>query len=212
MDEIPGMRRDSVAGELSEATAGDDPFALFETWFDAALKDGLVEPTAAALATCGADGQPSCRMVLLKGVDPRGFVIFTNGESRKGQEMTAQPRAALTLWWDRLERQVRIEGSVERVSDAEADDYHASRPRASGIAAWASAQSRTIRDRAELDARFREIEQRFEGKDVPRPPHWGGFRIIPSSIEFWQGRRDRLHDRIVFRREGDRWVRVRLSP
>jgi pyridoxamine 5'-phosphate oxidase len=212
MDEIPGMRRDYVAGELSESSAGDDPFTLFETWFDAALKDGLVEPTAAALATCAADGQPSCRMVLLKGVDRRGFVIFSNAESRKGTEMTAHPRAALTLWWDRLERQVRIEGSVERVLDAEADAYHASRPRQSQIAAWASAQSRTIRDRAELDARFAETEERFEGKSVPRPPHWGGFRIVPSSIEFWQGRRDRLHDRIVFRREGDRWVRSRLSP
>jgi pyridoxamine 5'-phosphate oxidase len=212
MDDIPGMRRDYVAGELSEASAGDDPLALFETWFDAALKDGLVEPTAAALATCGADGQPSCRMVLLKGADRSGFVIFTNGESRKGQEMTAHPRAALTLWWDRLERQVRIEGSVERVSDTEADAYHSSRPRPSQIAAWASAQSSVIRDRAELDARFAEIVKRFEGKSVPRPPHWGGFRIVPSTIEFWQGRRDRLHDRIVFRREGERWVRSRLSP
>ncbi|HJQ96900.1 MAG TPA: pyridoxamine 5'-phosphate oxidase [Candidatus Polarisedimenticolaceae bacterium] len=212
MDEIPGMRRDYLAGELSESTASDDPLALFETWFDAALKDGLVEPTAAALATCGADGQPSCRMVLLKGADRRGFVVFSNAESRKGLEMTAHPQAALTLWWDRLERQVRIEGKVERVADSDADDYHASRPRASQIAAWASAQSRTIRDRAELDARFAEIEKRFQGRDVPRPTHWGGFRIVPHTIEFWQGRRDRLHDRIVFRREGDRWARSRLSP
>ena len=212
MADIPGMRRDYVAGELSEASAGNDPFALFETWFDAALKDGLVEPTAAALATSGPDGQPSCRMVLLKGVDRGGFVIFTNDESRKGREMTAHPRAALTLWWDRLERQVRIEGNVERVAVADADAYHASRPRQSQIAAWASAQSRTIRDRSELDARCAEIEKRFEGKDVPRPPHWGGFRIVPSSIEFWQGRRDRLHDRIVFRREGSSWAKARLSP
>ena len=212
MDDIPGMRRDYVAGELSEASAGDDPFALFETWFDAALKDGLVEPTAAALATCGTDGQPSCRMVLLKGADRRGFVIFSNAESRKGQEMTARPKAALTLWWDRLERQVRIEGSVERVSDLEADAYHASRPRPSQLAAWASAQSRPVRDREELDARYVEMEKKFEGRDVPRPPHWGGFRIVPSSIEFWQGRRDRLHDRIVFARSGSGWTRSRLMP
>jgi len=212
MDEIRGMRRDYVTGELSEATAGDDPFTLFQAWFDEALKAELVEPTAGALATCGADGQPSSRMVLLKGADRRGFVIFSNAESRKGQEMTAHPRAALTLWWDRLERQVRIEGAVERVSDAEADAYHASRPRPSQIAAWASAQSRPVRDRAELDARFAETEKTFEGREVPRPPHWGGFRIVPASIEFWQGRRDRLHDRIVFRREGARWVRSRLMP
>src|SRR5262245_21399477 len=212
MDEIRGMRRDYVAGELSETSAGDDPFALFENWFDAALKGGLVEPTAAALATCGADGQPSCRMVLLKGADRRGFVIFSNSESRKGREISVHPNVALTLWWDRLERQVRIEGAVERVSDLEADAYHASRPRPSQIAAWASAQSRPVHDRAELDARFAEAEKKFEGRDVPRPPHWGGFRIVPHAIEFWQGRRDRLHDRIVFERDGERWVRVRLSP
>ena len=212
MDRIPGMRRDYVTGELSEATAGDEPFALCTAWLDEAMKAGLVEPTAAALATCGADGQPSCRMVLLKGADPRGFVLFTNGESRKASDMMAHPRAALTLWWDKLERQVRIEGAVERVSDAEADDYHASRPRASQLAAWASAQSRPLGDRAELDGRFAETAKRFEGHDVPRPPHWGGFRIAPASIEFWQGRRDRLHDRIVFRRAGSGWSRTRLSP
>jgi pyridoxamine 5'-phosphate oxidase len=212
MDRIPGMRRDYAAGELSEATAGDDPVALFDAWLKGAMDAGLVEPTAAALATCDANGRPSCRMVLLKGSDRRGFVIFTNGESRKASEMTAHPRAALTLWWDRLERQVRVEGSVERVSDAEADAYHASRPRSSQLAAWASAQSRPIRDRAELDARYADAEKRFEGKDVPRPPHWGGFRIVPDAIEFWQGRRDRLHDRIVFRRNDGGWTRSRLAP
>jgi pyridoxamine 5'-phosphate oxidase len=212
VDKIPGMRRDYVTGELSEATAGDDPFPLFTGWLDEAMNAGLVEPTAAALATCGADGQPSCRMVLLKGADPRGFVLFTNGESRKATDMMAHPRAALTLWWDKLERQVRIEGAVERVSDAEADEYHASRPRASQLAAWASAQSQPLNDRAELDGRFAETAKRFEGHEVPRPPHWGGFRIVPGSIEFWQGRRDRLHDRIVFRRAGSGWSRTRLSP
>lgn len=212
MDDIPGSRRDYVAGELSEATAGDDPLALFDAWLDAAMKGGLVEPTAAALATCE-DGRTSCRMVLVKGADRRGFAVYTNFESRKAQELTTLPRAALTLWWDRLERQVRIEGTVERVSDTEADAYHASRPRPSQLAAWASPQSRPIRDRAELEARYAEVARRFEGRDVPRPPHWGGFRIVPETIEFWQGRRDRLHDRIRFRRSApDAWTRERLAP
>jgi pyridoxamine 5'-phosphate oxidase len=207
------MRRDYVAGELSEETAGDDPNALFDAWLEGAMGAGLVEPTAAALATCDAEGRPSCRMVLLKGADRRGFVVFTNGESRKAREMAAGAAVALTLWWDRLERQVRIEGRVERVSDEEADAYHASRPRPSQIAAWASAQSRPLEDRAELEAQVAAIDARFAGRDVPRPAHWGGFRIVPDAIEFWQGRRDRLHDRIVFRREPDGgWSRARLSP
>src|SRR5262245_19011717 len=206
------MRREYGAGELAEASAGSDPFELFDTWMAHALEAGLVEPTAGALAT-SEDGRPSCRMVLLKGADRRGFAVYTNFESRKAREMEGAGRAALTLWWDRLERQVRIEGSVERVSDAEADAYHASRPRGSQLAAWASAQSRTIRDRAEIEARFADVERRFEGQDVPRPPHWGGLRIVPESIEFWQGRRDRLHDRILFRRDSTgAWTRRRLAP
>ena len=206
------MRREYEAGELDETDAGDDPFALFDRWLEASRKAGLVEPTAAALATCDEAGRPSCRMVLLKGADRRGFVIYTNAGSRKASEMTAQPRAALTLWWDRLERQVRVEGSVERVADAEANAYHASRPRPSQLAAWASPQSWPLRDRAELETRFAEVERRFEGQDVPRPPHWGGFRIVPETIEFWQGRRDRLHDRIVFRRAAGGWTSDRLAP
>lgn len=211
MDGIEGMRRDYQVAELSEGTAGSDPFALFQDWMTVALDAGLVEPTAVALATCDA-GRPSCRMVLLKGAGPEGFTVFTNGESRKAREMAATGRAALTLWWDRLERQVRIEGTVERVSDADADAYHASRPRPSQIAAWASAQSRTLGSRTELEAKVEETLARFEGQDVPRPPHWGGFRIVPDAIEFWQGRRDRLHDRIVFRRAGGAWTRERLAP
>jgi pyridoxamine 5'-phosphate oxidase len=211
-DEIPGMRRDYRAGELSEGSVGDDPIALFRTWLELALGSGLIEPTAAALATCDGAGKPSCRIVLLKGADDRGFVVFTNRESRKGRELEATGRAALTLWWDKLERQVRIEGTVERVSDEEADAYHASRPRPSQVAAWASPQSRTIADRSELEGRVEEIGARFAGGDVPRPPHWGGVRIVPERIEFWQGRRDRLHDRIVFRRESGGWTRVRLAP
>ena len=211
-DGIPGRRRDYRAGELSEGSAGDDPIALFRAWLDVALDSGLVEPTAGALATCDAAGKPSCRMVLLKGADDRGFVVFTNLESRKGREMEATGRAALTLWWDKLERQVRIEGTVERVPDAEADAYHASRPRPSQLAAWASPQSRGIADREELERRVHEVESRFAVADVPRPPHWGGFRIVPETIEFWQGRRDRLHDRIVFRKSTGKWLRERLAP
>lgn len=205
------MRREYGAGELNENDAGSDPFELFEAWMAHAMGAGLVEPTAGALATCE-DGRPSCRMVLLKGADRRGFAVYTNFESRKAREMEGAGRAALTLWWDKLERQVRIEGTVERVSDAEADAYHASRPRPSQLAAWASPQSRGITDRAELERRVHEVESRFQVADVPRPPHWGGFRIVPETIEFWQGRRDRLHDRILFRRVEGSWVRSRLAP
>jgi pyridoxamine 5'-phosphate oxidase len=205
------MRREYEAGVLSDTDAGSDPFELFDAWMSRAARAGLVEPTAAALATCEG-GRPSCRMVLLKGADRRGFAVYTNFESRKAQEMEGTGRAALTLWWDRLERQVRIEGTVERVSDAEADAYHASRPRPSQIAAWASAQSRTIASRAELESKVEETATRFEGRDVPRPPQWGGFRIVPETIEFWQGRRDRLHDRIMFHRAGEGWLRSRLAP
>ena len=166
-----------------------------------------------ALGTCDAAGRPSVRIVLLKGLDARGFAFYTNLESRKGRELAANPRAALTFWWDVLERQVRIEGSVERVADDEADRYHASRPRGSRLAAWASPQSEPIPGREVLVERQADADARHPGEVVPRPPFWGGFRVVPERIEFWQGRPDRLHDRIRFEREpGGSWRRERLAP
>jgi pyridoxamine 5'-phosphate oxidase len=169
----------------------------------------LPEPTAMSLATAALDGQPSVRMVLLKGVDQRGFVFYTNFESRKGRELLANPRAALCFHWQPLELQVRIEGSAERIPDEEADAYFATRPRVSQLGAWASHQSATLSSDEELDARVREIEERFAGRQVPRPPHWSGFRVVPASIEFWRSRAFRLHERRLFERVDGEW-RMRL--
>src|SRR5690606_2119349 len=174
---------------------------------------GLLEPNAMGLATVDAEGRPSVRMVLLKGFDAEGFVFFTNYESRKAVELGTNPHAALIFWWDRLHRQVRIEGRVERASEAEADAYYASRPYGSRIGAWTSPQSRVIADRGSLEASEADDRRRFpEDSPVPRPPHWGGFRLVPAQIEFWQGRLSRLHDRLRYRREGTRWQIDRLAP
>jgi pyridoxamine 5'-phosphate oxidase len=198
---------------LDEAQAGDDPIALFRAWLEEAKAADLIEPTAMALATVGPDGQPAVRMVLLKAVDERGFVFYTNYESRKGVELRGNPAAALTIWWDRLERQVRVEGVVERVSEAESDAYFASRPRDSQLGAWASAQSEMIASRSVFEDRLAAAAARFGDDPVPRPPHWGGFRVVPAAIEFWQGRSNRLHDRLLYRRRPDgTWSRSRLSP
>jgi len=172
----------------------------------------LPEPTAMTLATVGSDGQPSARLVLLKAVDDRGFVFYTNLRSRKGRELAANPRAALAFHWQPLEVQVRIEGAVEQVNDAEADEYFASRPRGSQIGAWASDQSEVLSSAADLDARFAEVERRFAGRDVPRPPHWSGYRLIAERIEFWRNRPSRLHERRLFEREGARWRERLLYP
>ncbi|RMG48388.1 MAG: pyridoxamine 5'-phosphate oxidase [Acidobacteria bacterium] len=201
-----------VIGGLSEEAAGDDPIALFRRWFDDARRAGLLLPEAMGLATATPDGRPSVRMMLLKAADERGFVFYTNYESRKGRELRANPRAAIVLHWAALQRQVRAEGTVSRLTPEESYAYFKTRPRGSRIGAWASRQSAELASRRELEERFAEFEARFRGKDVPLPPFWGGFRLAPARIEFWQGRANRLHDRLLFERDGPGWRRRRLSP
>ena len=190
----------------------NDPFALFETWFAEARASEPNDAEAMALATSGADGQPSVRMVLLKGQGPDGFVFYTNEHSAKGQQLAENARAALLLHWKSLRRQVRVEGSVERVSKAEADAYFASRGRDSQLGAWASDQSRPLDARATFERRFEETAKGFDGADVPRPPHWGGYRVVPDRLEFWSDRPHRLHERRLFTRDGDGWREGLLYP
>lgn len=175
-------------------------------------KTHQIDPAPVALATASAQGRPSVRMVLLRGVDEAGFVFFTNLDSRKGRELEANPQAALCFHWPTLDEQIRVEGRVERVPDDEADGYFASRPRGSQLGAWASNQSAPLPAREVLEQQFREIEARFEGREVTRPPFWGGYRVVPDSVEFWYGRPDRLHDRVLYTREADGWKIVRLYP
>ncbi len=197
---------------LLERDVDADPIRQFGRWMDEAHAAGLVEPTAMTLATSSADGRPSARMVLLKGVDERGLVFFTNYESRKGQDLAENPRAALVFWWGALERQVNVAGTVARVSAEESDAYFRSRPMASRIGALASHQSTVLASRDELDRRVAELERRHRSGEIPRPAHWGGFRLAPETIEFWQGRTNRLHDRLRYTRRGGAWVLERLSP
>jgi pyridoxamine 5'-phosphate oxidase len=189
-----------------------DPLELFREWFDAAREAGAQFPETMTLATATADGAPSARMVLLKGADEDGFVFFTGYGSRKAEELAANPRAALVFYWQPLGRQVRVEGPVERVSKEESAEYFATRPRGSQLAAWTSRQSRPLGDRAELERRYADVEREHEGREVPLPPHWGGFRLRPDAIEFWEHRDNRLHDRFRYTRAREGWDAARLWP
>ncbi|NEP14296.1 MAG: pyridoxamine 5'-phosphate oxidase [Symploca sp. SIO2C1] len=210
---VADLRTDYTYEVLSETNAYSNPFEQFQTWFSQALEAGLPDPNAMTLATAGSDGKPSARIVLLKDYDERGFVFFTNYKSHKGQQLLENPWGALVFWWVQLERQVRIEGKVEKVSDGESDAYFKSRPQGSQLAACASEQSQVIDNRQVLEQRLEQLQEEYEGKEVIRPPHWGGFRVIPVEIEFWQGRPSRLHDRLLYRRSEDgRWEMQRLSP
>jgi pyridoxamine 5'-phosphate oxidase len=210
--DLARMRAEYAREGLDEAAAGDDPLALLGRWLNEAIDAGMYEPNAMALATATPDGQPSVRIVLLKGLDDRGLTFFTGYESRKGAELGANPRAAAVMLWHPLQRQVRVEGGVTRIDEAESDAYFASRPRGAQIGAVASPQSRVISSRGVLDDRVAEVAQVFDGQDVMRPPIWGGYRIALESVEFWQGRYNRLHDRLRYARTGDGWRRDRLAP
>jgi pyridoxamine 5'-phosphate oxidase len=207
------MHGEEVREGLVEAGVDPDPVVQFGRWFDDAQAAGLVEPSAMTLATAGADGVPSARMVLLRGVDRRGFVFYTNHESRKAAELAANPRAALVFWWGELQRQVRVEGPVERTSQEESVAYWRTRPPGSRLSAWASPQSRVIPDRAVLDERVAELAARHPDGDVPLPPFWGGYRLVPEVVELWQQRPNRLHDRLRYTRTPDGGWRIdRLAP
>jgi pyridoxamine 5'-phosphate oxidase len=212
------MKLDDLRAEysqrgLSERDAHANPFEQFRVWMNEAVAAELHEPYAMTLGTCAGDGRPAARMVLLRGLDDRGFTFYSNRNSRKGKEIAENPRASLVFYWAELERQVRIEGRVEWTTDAESDAYFRSRPRGHQLSAWASSQSEVIPGREFLERDMAELTERYAEKEVPRPPHWGGYRVVPDSIEFWQGRPSRLHDRILYRRQPDgRWLIQRLSP
>lgn len=209
---IADIRKDYILASLSEEVVGDDPFSFFHTWFEEAVSASIDDVNAMTLSTLQEDGFPDARIVLLKGLDERGFTFFTNYESEKGVQLSKHSKASLVFHWKELERQVRVMGVAEQLTAAENDAYFASRPRASQLGAWASPQSQKIEKRELLEERYAQFEQQFTDV-VPRPSHWGGFRIVPIKIEFWHGRSSRMHDRIVFeKQENESWSRYRVAP
>jgi len=211
-DDLARVRKEYSRHALSETDVDLNPFVQFNRWLQEALSSRLPEPNAMALATATAEGKPSVRMVLLKGYDDRGFVFFTNYEGRKSSELLKNPNAALLFYWSELERQVRIEGSVEKTSRQESEEYFNTRPLESRLGAWASRQSEVIPGRSDLEQKVSDLKERYANREVPVPPFWGGFRLQPQAFEFWQGRENRLHDRIRYTLQGGVWVIERLSP
>ncbi len=211
--ELPELRKEYSQAGLSEADVDPDPVRQFRRWFDQALTAGVPEPNAMTLATATRDGVPSARIVLLKDLSDEGFAFYTNYDSRKGGELAANPRAALVFWWYALERQVRVEGTIAKTTEAESDAYYRLRPLGARLGARASPQSSVLPDRAALERRVAALDAEYAGRDVPRPAFWGGYRLRPESVEFWQGRPNRLHDRLLYRRRpGGGWEIVRLAP
>jgi pyridoxamine 5'-phosphate oxidase len=210
---VGDLRQSYDRGFLLEQDVNPNPILQFQAWLQDAVAAQMLEPNAMTLATVNAEGLPSARIVLLKDFDERGFVFYTNFQSRKGQELNQTPAAALVFWWDKLERQVRIEGNITKVSEAEADEYFQSRPKGSQLGAWVSHQSQVIAGREDLEHRLKALEQEYEDRPIPRPAHWGGYRLAPSTFEFWQGRPNRLHDRLCYRQKNfTGWTIERLSP
>ena len=209
---IADLRKDYTQSGLLETDVDPNPFKQFQQWFDQALAAQLPEPNAMTLATVSQDGKPKARIVLLKNFTEQGFVFYTNYNSQKGQELAQNPSAALIFWWAELERQVRIEGSVEKVAESESEEYFYSRPVGSQLGAWASQQSQVIDNREVLEHRLQELQEIYQNQNIPEPPHWGGYRIVPQAIEFWQGRSNRLHDRLYYSLLEHTWVVKRLSP
>jgi pyridoxamine 5'-phosphate oxidase len=206
------LRQEYAAATFDETVAHPHPFSQFGHWFDQALESGIAEPNAMTLATADREGKPRARVVLLKALDENGFVFYTNYRSDKAAELKDNPHASLLFLWLDLQRQVRVEGRVEKVSVKESDEYFALRPKGSQIGAWASPQSKEITGRPFLEQQFRDFEKKYEAGEVPRPPYWGGFRLIPERMEFWQGRQSRLHDRLVYEKSGSQWTIKRLAP
>jgi pyridoxamine 5'-phosphate oxidase len=211
-DTLASLRREYGDAGLDVPDLAPDPVAMFQGWLSDTVDAGVHEPNAMVVSSVSAHGRPSSRMVLLKGVDQRGFVFYTNYDSRKGHELDADPACALLFPWHDLQRQVRVDGTAERVTREESEAYFASRPRGSQLGAWASPQSAEVASREELDRLYDEVEARFADSDVPLPPHWGGFRVVPETVEFWQGRKGRMHDRLVYRRQAEAWTTARLAP